>query len=175
LQNAIIPLFKENAHYRHLIKQARGAAVYLRKPGARAEIGGIYPAHYAIRWIYDYPLVRFLCKSYEQANALLARGGMELSPDVRLLIPLLQKVFDTMRVFEADDAPITYVVPENADLLSFLERQADWPDGVDVAKIYLDAIAIIRCACFSKTNSVFHLAYVLTPADRTRAQDTLLR
>jgi hypothetical protein len=87
---------------------------------------------------------------------------MELSPDVRLLIPLLQKVFDTMQFFEADDAPIACVVPEIADLLSFLERQTDWPGGADVAKIYLDATAIIRRACFSKTNSVFHLAYVLT-------------
>jgi hypothetical protein len=99
LQNAIITLFKENAHYRHLIEQSRAAAVYLHKPGARAEIGGMSPAHCATRWISDYPLVRFLCNSYEQAKALLARGGMELSPDVRLLIPLLQKVFGTMRVF----------------------------------------------------------------------------
>jgi hypothetical protein len=56
---------------------------------------------------------------------------------------LLQKVFDTMRVFEADDGPIACVVPEMADLLSFLERQADWTGDVDVAEIYLDAIAII--------------------------------
>jgi hypothetical protein len=75
----------------------------------------------------------------------------------------------------ADDAPIACVVPEITDLLSFLERQTDRPDSVDVAEIYLDAIVIIRRACFSKTNSVFHLAYVLTPAGRTRTQDTPLR
>jgi hypothetical protein len=80
-----------------------------------------------------------------------------------------------MRVFEADDAPIARVVPEIADLLLFLERQADWPGGMDVTEIYLDAIAIIKCACFSKTNSVFRLAYVLTQAGRTRARDILLR
>jgi hypothetical protein len=100
LQNVIITLFKENAHYRHLLEQALAAAVYLRKPGARAEIGGIYPAHCATRLIYDYSLVRFRFNACEQAKALIARGEMELSPDVRLLRPLFQKVFDTMRVFE---------------------------------------------------------------------------
>jgi hypothetical protein len=53
LQNATIALSKENAHHRHLIEQARAAAVYLRPSEPRAEIGGIWPAHCATRWIYD--------------------------------------------------------------------------------------------------------------------------
>ena len=169
LQNAMLELFRENSHYRELIGQAREAEVFLRKPGARAAIGQTCPAHCATRWIYDYPLLRFLCNFYEEAADLLATTRLQLSPQIKLLIPLLEKIFHTMRVFEADDAPLACVVPEIEELLRHLKRNADRQSCADVATIYLDAMSILRRKCFSKTNSIFHLAFVLTPERRTLA------
>jgi hypothetical protein len=126
-------LFKEKAHYCTLIEQARRAAVFLRKAGARA------------------------------------REELEPSPQIKLLIRLLERIFDTMRIFEADDAPLACVVPEIWDSSSYLERHVTRSGCADAVTIHRDAIAIIRRKCLSKVNSIFHLAYVLTPAGGTLA------
>jgi hypothetical protein len=174
LQNAIISLYKENMHYRALIEQVREAAIILRKPRARAMIGAICPAHCPTRWIYDYQLVRFLTNNYEQANNILISYGLYLSPQINLLIPLLEKTFDTMRVFEADDAPLACVVPEITDLLSSLQHYSHSSRCQELEDIYMDAISIIRRKCLMTVNFIFHLAYVLTPAGRTMARNILL-
>jgi hypothetical protein len=135
LQNVMITLFKETAHYRTLVEQARRAAVFLRKPGARTA------------------------------------EELELSPQSKLLIRLLERLFDTMRVLEADDAPLACFVAEIADA-SYLERHAPRSGCADMAKIHGDAIPIVRCKCLSIVNSIFHLAYVLTPAGRALAGRT---
>jgi hypothetical protein len=48
-----------------------------------------------------------------------------------------------MRVFEANDAPLVCVVPEIADLSSYLESHAQPPGFAQMSKIYLDTITII--------------------------------
>jgi hypothetical protein len=175
LQNAMIALFKENGYYRELIEQARKAAIVLRKPWARVVIGSICPAYCATRWIYDYPLVKFLCKHFAQANHLLLRKDIELSPQIMLLIPLLEKIFNMIRIFEADDAPLACVVPEITNLLLSLQKQAHCSSCNDVTDIYLDAITIIRFKCLQTSNFIFHLAYVLTPTGRMMARDAIFQ
>jgi hypothetical protein len=119
--------------------------------------------------------VRFLCKFHEEATALLEGEGPELSPQIRLFIPLLKKILARMRVFEADDAPLACLTPEIADLSSYLERHAHRPSCAEVSDIYHDTIPMIRRKCLSTTNSISRLACVLTPARRILARDTLLQ
>jgi hypothetical protein len=95
----MITLFKENAHYRVLIEQARRTTVFLRKPGARAEIEGVCPGHCATHRISGYPLMRFLCKVSEQTTDLFAGEALELSPQINLLTPLLEKIFERWTIF----------------------------------------------------------------------------
>jgi hypothetical protein len=161
-------------HYRALIEQAHRAALFLRKPRTDTEIRGICLGNCAINWIYDYPLVRFLCNIYEQATDLLTGEELELFSQIKLFIPLLEKIFDTVRIFKADNAPFACVVPETADISSYLEHHARRLGCADVADIYVNAIAIIQCKCLSTANSIFHFAYVLTPARQILARKTIL-
>jgi hypothetical protein len=170
----MVCLFRKNDHYRFLIQKAREAAVELRKPYAREIIGKMCPMHCTTRWIYDYPLVRFLCNNYEIATTLLESKGLELSPEINLLIPLLEKVFETMRIFEADDAPLACVVPQITKLVEYLQRHANRSGNESVTEIYHDAIELIRHKCLSTVNFIFQLAYVLTPEGRTLAREVLL-
>jgi hypothetical protein len=118
--------------------------------------------------------VRFLCNIYEQATDLLTSEELELFSQIKLLIPLLETIFDTVRVFKADNVPFACVVSEIADLSSYLERHVCRLGCVDVADIYVNAITIIQCKCLSTVNSIFHFAYVLTPAGPILARETLL-
>jgi hypothetical protein len=68
--------------------------------------------------------VRFLCNFGEEATDLLGSEGQEISPQITLLIPVLEKIFATMRAFEANDAPLACIVPEITDLSSYLKRHA---------------------------------------------------
>jgi hypothetical protein len=170
----MITLFNENTYYRACIEQAHRATVFLRKPETHTEIRGICPGNEAIHWIYDYPLVRFLCNSYEQATDFLAGEELELFPQIKLLISLLEKIFDTMRVYKIDNAPFACVVPEIADLSSYLEWHACCPGCADAKDIYVDVIAIVRCKCLSTVNSIFHFAYVLTQTGQILAREALL-
>jgi hypothetical protein len=91
LQNSMVELFNQNDWYRELIIEAREIAVFLRKPAPRTAIGATCPGHCATRWIYDYPLVRFLCTHFDQAEQLLQAAGRDIHREILLLLPLLEK------------------------------------------------------------------------------------
>jgi hypothetical protein len=60
LQNSIQELFDKNPLSRKMISAARVVSVYLRKPRSRDVLHTACPMHCPTRWIYDYPLLKFL-------------------------------------------------------------------------------------------------------------------
>jgi hypothetical protein len=70
-----------------------------------------------------------------------------------------------MRIFEADDAQLSCMVPEITDILLRLERHAHHPGCANMANIHRDAMAIVRRKFSSIVNCIFDLADMLTPAE----------
>jgi hypothetical protein len=99
-------------------------------------------------------------------------GGLEQSPEVKLVISCPEKIFDAIGIFEVDNVRLACVMPEIVDLSSDVEEHAHRPGCADVAESYRDAIAIVRCKYLPTVNSIFHLADVLTPIGRTLSRDT---
>jgi hypothetical protein len=52
------------------------------------------------RWIYDYPVVRFLCDHFDLASDLLAAERVFLSSEIVHLMPILEQLFLTVRDLE---------------------------------------------------------------------------
>jgi hypothetical protein len=115
-------------------------------------------------------LIKLLCKFYEEAKDLLGREGQEISPQIKLFIPVLKEIFAKMGVFEPNNASFACVVPEITDLSAFRERHAHTPNCAEMSNIFMDAIVIIRGNCLCRVNSVFHLADVLAQWDEFRLE-----
>jgi hypothetical protein len=172
IHNAIIQLFKTDPIYRQLISQARDAAIILRQPHVREMLGLTCPSHCATRWIYDYPLVRFIFNHFEEAVQVLANLGFGLSDQVPQLVPLLEPVFLAVRALECDDASAAAVVPELNRLMTSLNAQADLIDE-PLKQMYLHSAAIISKRVFAKSGYPFQLAYVFTPFGREYARNQI--
>jgi hypothetical protein len=169
VQNAMVYLHKKHPRYATIINQARAAAVILRKPRNRKALGLICPEHCPTRWVYDYVITRFIFNHFEDAQALLAAESFHLDEDVKFLVPLLEKLFVTVRTLECDDSSLAAVVPEIEKLAEFL-LQEGMKLGGEMEDIYEAAAMNIRSRAFEKGNWIFQLAYVLTPAGREDAR-----
>jgi hypothetical protein len=169
VQNSMSDLFKSNATYRRLITRARDLAVFLRKSKNREILGRVCPAYCATRWIYDYPLVRFIFNHRAVIHELFEEADLEILDEIEILIPLLEKVFLSVRDFEADHANCAQVYPRIKSLLQYLERhestivRSDWKD-----MYHMCALIIFR-RTLETSNQIFQLAYVLTPNGRNDA------
>jgi hypothetical protein len=93
-----------------------------------------------------------------------------MSPQIKLPITVVEKIFAMMRVLEGNDASLACVMPEIVDLSSYLECHAHSPGSTEASNIYLDVIAIIRRKCLWTVNSVSHIADVLVPIGRILAE-----
>jgi hypothetical protein len=109
--------------------------------------------------------MRSLRKFYEEATNRFGREGQKISPHIKFLISALEKIFATMQIFEDNDAPLSCLVPEIADLSSDLDRDAHSPGCAEVSNIELEAIAIIHRKYLWRINSIFHFADSLSQWD----------
>jgi hypothetical protein len=140
--------------------------VFLRKPKNREVLGAICPAYCATRWIYDYPLVRFIFNRRDMISELFEEIDFELIAEIEILIPLLEKVFVTVRDFEADHANCAEVYPKIKELLKYLESHALAFDRPDWREMYSECASILLQRTLGTSNHFFQLAYVLTPSGR---------
>jgi hypothetical protein len=97
VQNAMVYLHNRHLRYATIINQAREAVVILRKPRNREVLGSVCPRHYPKRWVYDYVIARVIFNRFEYTGVLLADEALDLDEDVILLVPLLEKLFLTLR------------------------------------------------------------------------------
>jgi hypothetical protein len=114
-------------------------------------------------------IARFIFNRFEDVRALLADEDFDLDEDVKLLVPLLEKLFVTFWTLESDDSSLAAVVPEIEKLAEFLLHQG-MKLGGEMAAIYEAAAMTIRFCAFEKGNWIFQLAYVLTPTGREGAR-----
>jgi hypothetical protein len=113
LQYSLVLLFKTNLWDQKLISGVRHASVVLLKPRNRIILGSISPSHCITRWIYDYPIVRFILDHDEIVNDILAanRDKIELPNEVSDIFFLLEKIFLAVHELESDDASVVRARP----------------------------------------------------------------
>jgi hypothetical protein len=71
LQNSTTELFHRNPLYAEMICAAGLVSVYLRKPGCRDVLHAACLTNCPTKWIYDYPLLKFLLDYEEIAFDLI--------------------------------------------------------------------------------------------------------
>jgi hypothetical protein len=120
----MVTLFAADSRYRKLITHARAAALILRKPHVREILGVTCPSHCATRWIYDYPIMRFIFNHFDEAVPILATMDFELRNLVWQLVPLSDPMFLAVRTLQCDDGSISAVIPETNKLVKRLKGEA---------------------------------------------------
>jgi hypothetical protein len=190
LQLALKDLYGENFLYQERIKGIRHAAIELRKPETQMLIGRTCPSHISTRWIYDYPILNFIVSNLQDIrNKVVEFEGP--SRDTPLL-PMLQKIFTTVRILEGDSAAVGRVFPVVDGLCECLHGWANMrqnPPAADsagtdqlgdyvfsdrVRGMFRDCANFVRDRVLNTTDNLFQLAYVMTPEGRARVRKELI-
>jgi hypothetical protein len=126
--------------------------------------------HCATRWIYDYPILRFIFDHIDNVQMIFADLEHSCPNQITPLLPLLEQVFSTVRQFEFDCPSLAIGYPGVEELITFLTKQGDKIRCRKLRKVSRDCAAIIRERTLDTTNYIFQLAFVLTPAGREQAR-----
>jgi hypothetical protein len=172
IQNSLQSLYNRNDDYRALIDQARSTAVLLRKSRYRDSIGATCPIHCPTRWIYDYMILQFVQDHQDEIRLALTGDETAFNDDFMILGALLKAIFVRVQSFESDNATLDSVYPGIHSLCREIEEAAlDMPDGI--ADVYREFSLTVKRNCLERTNFLFQLGYVLTPAGRLEARNEL--
>jgi hypothetical protein len=100
----------------NLLSHIRATAMALRKPDVVKVLGSQCPSVCPTRWICDDSIAKFIVSHFQEASELVTSD-----PEVKDILPMLEKLYGNVTLLEKDDASLATVYPAIRSMLQFFE------------------------------------------------------
>jgi hypothetical protein len=151
-----------------LLSQIRATATTLRTPDVVKVLGSQCPSVCPTRWIYDYSIAKFIVSHFQEASELVT-----LDPEVKDILPMLEKLDRTVTLLEKDDTSLAAVYPAIRSVLQFFEVVESRIGMEDLKEMYRDSKNVIKKRTLDTVDYIFQLTYVSPPKGREDARRSL--